>query len=73
MAKCTCPKCDCDWPICRKERAERSEIVEAAKMARTRLEDFADKANAGTVHYSARELKRKIWAAFVEFDELVKR
>lgn len=37
-------------------------------MARKRLETFADEANAGRVHYDARELKRKIWAAFAEFD-----
>jgi hypothetical protein len=42
--------------------------VEAAGWARKRLEDFADKANAGDIHYSARELKRRIWAAFADFD-----
>jgi hypothetical protein len=42
--------------------------VEAAAMAKTRLDHFADHANAGKVHYDARELKRKIWGAFAEFD-----
>jgi hypothetical protein len=42
--------------------------VEAAAMAKTRLDHFADYANAGKVHYDARELKRKIWGAFAEFD-----
>lgn len=58
-----------------KRLAERGEEVErlrekvaAAEMAKTRLNDFADKANAGQVHHDARELKRKIWAAFAEFD-----
>ena len=46
-------------------------VIEAAQMARRRLEDFADQANAGKVHYSARELKRRIWAAFADFDRLV--
>jgi hypothetical protein len=45
-----------------------SGAIEAAAMARTRLEDFADKANAGQIHYDARELKRRIWAAFADFD-----
>lgn len=45
-------------------------IIEAADMARKRLEDFADQANAGKVHYDARELKRKIWAAFAEYDAI---
>lgn len=49
----------------------RDRVIEAAQMARRRLEDFADQANAGKVHYSARELKRKIWSAFAEFDALV--
>lgn len=42
--------------------------IEGAVMAKTRLDDFADKANAGQIHYSARELKRKIGAAFADFD-----
>ncbi len=42
--------------------------VIAATMAKTRLDHFADDANAGAVHYSARELKRKIGAAFADFD-----
>lgn len=46
-------------------------VIEAAQMARKRLEDFADQANAGKVHHDARELKRKIWSAFAEFDALV--
>ena len=55
-----------------KEFSSRAYIekVEAAKMARKRLEDFADQAQAGRVHYDARELKRKVWAAFAEFDSL---
>lgn len=44
--------------------------LEAAAMAKTRLDDFADQANAGRVHYSARELKRKIGSAFIEFDDV---
>lgn len=48
--------------------AEVEPLRAAAVMAKTRLDDFADKANAGQVHYSARELKRKIGAAFSDFD-----
>jgi hypothetical protein len=43
-------------------------LEDAASMARSRLENFADAANAGRVHYDPRELKRRIWAAFSEFD-----
>lgn len=43
-------------------------MLEGAEMARKRLEDFADQANAGKVHYDARELKRRIWSAFADFD-----
>jgi hypothetical protein len=33
------------------------------------IQNFADAANAGRVHYDARELKRRmLWAAFSEFD-----
>lgn len=44
--------------------------LDAAVMAKMRLESFADQANAGQVHYSARELKRKIWAAFSDFENV---
>jgi hypothetical protein len=43
-------------------------ILGAATMAKNRLNTFADQANAGDVHYDARELKRKIWGAFSDFD-----
>ncbi len=49
--------------------AECERLREAVAMAKTRLDDFADKANAGQVHYSARELKRKIGAAFADFGD----
>lgn len=39
-------------------------------MARTRLESFADAANAGKVHHDAREWKRRIWAAFADYDAI---
>lgn len=45
-------------------------LVFAMQMARTRLEKFADGANAGLAQAGGRELKRKIWGAFKEFDEL---
>ena len=48
--------------------AARDAVIEGAQMAKTRLDNFADDANAGRCHYDARELKRKIWAAFVDFD-----
>lgn len=43
-------------------------ILGAATMAKNRLNTFADQANAGQVQYSARELSRKIWGAFSDFD-----
>lgn len=46
------------------------EIVEAARMARTRLMAFADAANAGHAQAGGRELARKVWGAFAEFDAL---
>lgn len=46
------------------------ELVEAARMARTRLQRFADEANAGNVQAGGRELARQIWGAFAEFDAL---
>jgi hypothetical protein len=51
------------------ERKAWASVREGAAMAKRRLDDFADKANAGQVHYSARELKRKIGAAFADFDK----
>jgi hypothetical protein len=51
--------------------APSDDVIEAFQMARTRLENFADDANAGNVHYSARELKRKIWAAFADVEALL--
>lgn len=42
--------------------------IEGARMAKTRLDNFADQANAGTIEYNARELKRKIGAAFADLD-----
>lgn len=51
------------------ERCRVAELkVVAAEMARTRLNDFADKANAGQVHHDARELRRRVWASFSDFD-----
>lgn len=50
------------------EVARLRAAVDAATMARTRLDDFADKANAGLVHHDGREWKRRIWAAFSDFD-----
>ena len=47
------------------------QLKTTARMAKTRLERFADEANAGHVHYDARELKRKIWSAFADFDNAV--
>lgn len=49
----------------------RDELRDAALRAKTRLDDFADQANAGQVHYSARELKRKIGAAFTDLDAVL--
>lgn len=46
------------------------EMVEAARMARARLKAFADAANAGHSQAGGRELARKIWGAFAEFDAL---
>jgi len=39
--KCTAPKCDCDWPVCRKERSivavnERDELTAEKQMSRPR-------------------------------------
>lgn len=48
--------------------AKAADAIDGANMARTRLDDFADKANAGLVHHDAREWKRRIWAAFADFD-----
>lgn len=45
-------------------------LVEAAKMARTRLQTFADHANRGEAQAGGRELSRKIWGAFAEFDAI---
>lgn len=42
--------------------------VERAQWARTRLDDYADRDNAGRVQGGGREWKRKIWAAFADFD-----
>lgn len=48
-------------------------IIEAAEMAQTRLNNWADKCHnseAGEVDQSARDWKRKIWGSFAEFDDL---
>ncbi len=50
--------------------AEGLALVDAAKMARTRLQTYADQANAGEAQAGGRELARKIWGAFAEFDAL---
>jgi len=53
------------------EIARLTKVIEGAKMARTRLERFADEANAGRVHHDARELKRRVWASFADFDAAI--
>lgn len=47
--------------------AELEAALTAADMAKTRLDIFADQANAGLVQYNARELKRRVFGAFSEF------
>lgn len=49
---------------------ETRAAVEAAQMARARLMAFADAANAGEAQAGGRELARKVWAAFAEFDAI---
>jgi hypothetical protein len=58
------------WAAFELDKKDDPSLVEAYKMARTRLERFADEAQAGRVHYDARELKRKIWGAFSDADAL---
>lgn len=65
------PRLICDTCFIAMQMRQIDQLRQAATMAKTRLDDFADKANAGHVHYSARELKRKIGAAFADFDALV--
>lgn len=48
-------------------------IGEAVAMAKKRLDDYADKANAGKVQSDGRSWKRQIWAAFADYDELLAR
>jgi hypothetical protein len=47
------------------------DIREALTMAKTRLEQYADAVNAGHAQGGGRELKRKIWGAFQEFDAIL--
>jgi chromosome segregation ATPase len=61
-----------DW----KARAEAAEqqitsLREVADTARTRLQHYADEANAGRQQAGGRELSRKIWGAFAELDALL--
>lgn len=52
------------------ERLGRAaDLLEFGDRARRRLEQFADLANSGAVQAGGRELKRKIWGAFAEYDE----
>lgn len=46
--------------------------VETARWARTRLEQFADGVLHGAIQGGGRELKRKVWGAFSDFDEALK-
>jgi hypothetical protein len=53
------------------ERIEwMADAIDAAELAHARLDQFADAANAGTVQAGGRELKRKVWGVFAEFDAL---
>jgi hypothetical protein len=46
--------------------------VETARWARTRLEQFADGVMHGVIQGGGRELKRKVWGAFSDFEEALK-
>ena len=47
---------------------EADRTIEAATWARTRLHNFALEAQAGRVQAGGRELERKVWGAFSDFD-----
>ncbi len=51
--------------------ADVARMRETVQMARTRLDQYADAANAGQAQGGGREFKRKIWGAFADFDALV--
>ena len=46
-------------------------LEEAVAMAKKRLDNYADMANAGQVQSDGRSWKRQIWAAFADYDELI--
>lgn len=46
-------------------------LEEAVAMAKKRLDNYADMANAGQVQSDGRSWKRQIWAAFADYDALI--
>jgi hypothetical protein len=46
--------------------------VDTARWARTRLEQLADEVMHGAIQGGGRELKRKVWGAFADFEEAVR-
>lgn len=51
-----------------RENRRLSNAVEAAGWAKTRLEDYYRSVRAGTMDGGDRELERRVWAAFAQFD-----
>lgn len=48
-------------------------LKEMVQRAKHRLDDYADRANAGKAQSDGRSWKRQIWAAFADYDEVVDR